>query len=74
MTAKTSYYCRCIKLIVKRLKVKLKVRFEVRFEAKLEAKSSIEVVGALDEFEGRMEYNDDVDRSTSCIEEPLNSL
>jgi hypothetical protein len=70
LKAKTSYRRRRTELIVKRLEVRL----EVRFEAKLEAKSSIEVVRALDEFEGRMEYNDDVDRSTGRIEEPLNSL
>jgi hypothetical protein len=70
LKAKTSYRRRRTELIVERLEVRL----EVGFEAKLEAKSSIEVVGALDEFEGRMEYNDDVDRSTGRMEEPLNSL
>jgi hypothetical protein len=74
LKAKTSYRRRRTELIVERLEVGLEVGLKVGLEAKLEAKSSIEVVGALDEFEGRMEYNDDVDRSTSCIEEPLNSL
>jgi hypothetical protein len=74
LKAKTSYRRRRIELIVKRLEVRLEVGLRVRFEAKLEAESSIEVVGALDKFEGRMEYNNDVDRSTSYMEEPLNSL
>jgi hypothetical protein len=70
LKAKTSCRRRRTELIVERLEVGL----EVGFEAKLEAESSIKVVGALDEFEGCMEYNDDVDRSTGRMEEPLDSL
>jgi hypothetical protein len=65
-------------LIVRRLKAKhkgfnirIKIRLEAKLEVRLEAKSSIV---ALDKFEGRIEYNDDVDKFTSRIEEPLNSL
>ena len=65
-------------MIVKRLKakhkgfdIKIETRLKAKLKVKLEAKSSIIV---LNKFEGCIEYNDNVDKFTSYIEEPLNSL
>jgi len=74
LKAKTSYR-RHIELIVERLEAKLE-ELSIRIEARLEAKRGVveSSIEALDEFEGHKGCNDDVDRSTSHTEEPLDSL
>jgi hypothetical protein len=67
LKAKTSYYCCCIELIVKRFKLKFKLK--ARLEAELKAKQrevswlvvNLGLVEALDKFESYKEYNNSVD-------------
>jgi hypothetical protein len=78
LKAKTNHRRRRTKLIVKRLEAKhkgfnirIKTRLKAKLEVRLKAKSSII---ALNKFEGCIKYNDNVDKFTSYIEEPFNSL
>jgi phage gp36-like protein len=77
LRAKTSYHRRCTELIVRRFEVELKVKLKVKLKAKLEVgleakqeevESSIEVMEALDEFEGCEECNNSVDWSIGRME------